>query len=163
KSPAPEPVEPGRRTTTGGSRDCARCCSHISPPGATWPRCWRSNGSNRLDPGSPGPRLWASCPPRRRPGFPPRGPAPPPHVRPAPWGHIRRRRNTPPPPGHPPPRLLALGAPEPPNPARGGPAPAPPDHGVAILAIEPHGNADLFGLKPGDVLLEYNSQVLRTI
>jgi CHAT domain-containing protein len=38
----------------------------------------------------------------------------------------------------------------------------PPDHGVAIVAVEPHGTADLLGLKAGDVLLEYNRQVLKS-
>ena len=36
------------------------------------------------------------------------------------------------------------------------PPPTPPDHGIAILAVPPNGIADLFGLKAGDVLLEYN-------
>src|SRR5262249_58449656 len=62
-----------------------------------------------------------------------------------------------------PPRLLALGAPAFPKPAPSGPAPPPPDHGIAILAVVPHGTADLFGIKPGDVLLEYNGKVLKSL
>jgi CHAT domain-containing protein len=61
-----------------------------------------------------------------------------------------------------PPRLLALGDPAFPKSAPNGPAPTPPDHGIAILAIVPHGTADLFGIKPGDVLLEYNGKVLKS-
>src|SRR5262249_30851980 len=59
-------------------------------------------------------------------------------------------------------RLLALGDPAFPRPAPSGPAPIPPDHGVAILGVEPHGIAGLFGLKPGDVLLEYNGKALQS-
>jgi Flp pilus assembly protein TadD len=61
-----------------------------------------------------------------------------------------------------PPRLLALGDPAFPKPAQREAAPSPPDHGIAILAVMPHSTADLFGIKPGDVLLEYNGKVLRT-
>jgi hypothetical protein len=60
-------------------------------------------------------------------------------------------------------RLLALGDPAFPKPAPSGPAPTPPDHGIAILAVAPHGVADLFEIKPGDVLLEYNGKVLRSV
>jgi tetratricopeptide (TPR) repeat protein len=60
-----------------------------------------------------------------------------------------------------PPRLLDLGDPAFPTAAPNGPAPAPPDHGIAILAVVPHGTADLFGIKAGDVLLEYNGKVLQ--
>jgi Tfp pilus assembly protein PilF len=62
-----------------------------------------------------------------------------------------------------PPRLLALGDPAFPKRASSGPAPTPPDHGIPILAVVPHGTADLFGIKPGDVLLEYNGKVLKTM
>jgi tetratricopeptide (TPR) repeat protein len=65
------------------------------------------------------------------------------------------------PPG--PSRLLALGDPAFPRPTKSEPAPTPPGHGIAILAVAPHGTADLFGLKPGDVLLEYNGKALRTL
>jgi tetratricopeptide (TPR) repeat protein len=61
-----------------------------------------------------------------------------------------------------PPRLLALGDPAFPKPAPSGPASPPPDHGIAILAVVPHSTADRFGIKPGDVLLEYNGQVLKS-
>ena len=43
------------------------------------------------------------------------------------------------------------------------PLPKPPSQGIAILAVRPHGTADLFGLKPGDVLLEYNGTILKSI
>ncbi len=59
-----------------------------------------------------------------------------------------------------PPRLLALGDPAYPPAAPGSPPPTPPEQGLAILAVLPHGTADLFGLTPGDVLLEYNGIVL---
>jgi tetratricopeptide (TPR) repeat protein len=62
-----------------------------------------------------------------------------------------------------PPRLLALGDPAFPQADPHGPAPAPPDHGIPILAVAPHGVADLFEIKPGDVLLEYNGKVLRSV
>jgi CHAT domain-containing protein len=42
------------------------------------------------------------------------------------------------------------------------PAATPPDHGIAILTVVPHSTAYLFGIKPGDVLLEYNGKALRT-
>jgi tetratricopeptide (TPR) repeat protein len=64
---------------------------------------------------------------------------------------------------HPPaaPRLLAVGDPAFEGPARGGPAPEPPDHGLAVLAVVPNDTADLFGIKPSDVLLEYNRKELK--
>jgi hypothetical protein len=79
----------------------------------------------------------------------------------APSGSMWARLSTPrsQPPG--PPRLLALGDPAFPKPAPTDPAPTPPNHGIAILAVAPNSTADLFGLKPGDVLLEYNGQALR--
>jgi tetratricopeptide (TPR) repeat protein len=61
-----------------------------------------------------------------------------------------------------PPRLLALGDPAIPKAAPNGPAPAPPDHGIAILGVVPQSTADLFGIKPGDVLLEYNGKTLHS-
>jgi hypothetical protein len=59
-------------------------------------------------------------------------------------------------------RLLALGDPAFPKPAPSGPAPTPPDHGIAILAVMPNSTAALFGIQPGDVLLEYNGKALKT-
>jgi CHAT domain-containing protein/Tfp pilus assembly protein PilF len=59
-------------------------------------------------------------------------------------------------------RLLALGDPAFPKPAPGGPAPGPPDHGIAIVAVVPNSTADLCGIKPGDVLLEYNGKLLKS-
>jgi tetratricopeptide (TPR) repeat protein len=60
------------------------------------------------------------------------------------------------------PRLLALGDPAFPKPTKSEPAPTPPDHGIAILAVAPYSTADLFGLKPGDVLVEYNGKPLKS-
>ena len=34
------------------------------------------------------------------------------------------------------------------------------DHGIAIVAVTPNSIADLFGIRPGDVLLEYNGKAL---
>jgi CHAT domain-containing protein len=59
-------------------------------------------------------------------------------------------------------RLLALGDPVFPRPAPSGPARTPPDHGIAILAVVPNGTADLFGIRAGDVLLEYNGKALQS-
>jgi hypothetical protein len=42
------------------------------------------------------------------------------------------------------------------------PVPTLPDHGIAILAVERNRTADLFGLKAGDVLLEYNGKALHS-
>src|SRR5262249_11431470 len=61
-----------------------------------------------------------------------------------------------------PPRLLALGDPAFPKPVPSGPASTPPDHGITILAVVPTSAADLFGIKCVDVLLEYNSKVLKS-
>lgn len=41
-------------------------------------------------------------------------------------------------------------------------APTPPDHGLLVVTVAPNGNADLFGVRPGDVLLEYNGKTLET-
>jgi hypothetical protein len=80
----------------------------------------------------------------------------------APSGSMFARLTAPRPGAPGPPRLLALGDPAFPRPAPSGPAPTPPDHGIAILAVAPHGTADLFGIKAGDVLLEYDRKVLKT-
>jgi CHAT domain-containing protein/tetratricopeptide (TPR) repeat protein len=60
-------------------------------------------------------------------------------------------------------RLLAIGDPTFAEPAALGPAPIPPDHGISVVDVVPQSAADLFGIKPGDVLLEYNGKQLRTI
>jgi tetratricopeptide (TPR) repeat protein len=56
--------------------------------------------------------------------------------------------------------LLALGDPDYPAP-RAGPAAPPPDQGMLVVSVAPNGNADLFGIRPGDVLLEYNGTALK--
>jgi CHAT domain-containing protein len=59
--------------------------------------------------------------------------------------------------------LLALG-----DPAYAAPkpdadkAPAPPDHGLFVAKVVPNRIADLFGIKAGDVLLEYNGTALKS-
>src|SRR5262249_31708913 len=58
--------------------------------------------------------------------------------------------------GHEPPSLLAVGDPAYRPPEAEGPAPTPPDAGIAVLRVEPNGLADLYGIRPGDVLLEYD-------
>jgi hypothetical protein len=60
-------------------------------------------------------------------------------------------------------KVLALSDPAYPPHAPDTPGPRPPDQGVAILAVQPHGTADLFGLKAGDVLLEYNGIALKSL
>jgi Tfp pilus assembly protein PilF len=80
----------------------------------------------------------------------------------APSGSMFARLSAPRPQPSGPPRLLALGDPAFPRPAPSGPAPTPPDHGLAILAVAPNGTADLFGIKPGDILLEYNGKALKS-
>src|SRR5262249_25950201 len=58
--------------------------------------------------------------------------------------------------------LLALGDPAYPAPPPGPEtAPPPPDHGLLVAKVEPNGIADLFGIKPSDVLLEYNGTPLK--
>ena len=44
-----------------------------------------------------------------------------------------------------------------------GEAPKPPDHGPLVARVEPNGIADLFGVRPGDVLLEYDGTPLKAI
>src|SRR5262249_10427697 len=39
--------------------------------------------------------------------------------------------------------------------------PPPPDHGLFVVKVMPNGNADLFGIKPDDVLLEYDGTPLK--
>jgi tetratricopeptide (TPR) repeat protein len=62
--------------------------------------------------------------------------------------------------GNEPPSLLAVGDPAYPPPETEGPAPAPPDTGIAVLRVEPNGLADLYGIRPGDVLVEYDGAKL---
>jgi tetratricopeptide (TPR) repeat protein len=58
-----------------------------------------------------------------------------------------------------PPRLLAVGDPAYPAEEPATPPP-PPASGVAVRSVEPHGNADLAGVRPGDVLLTYDGRNL---
>jgi CHAT domain-containing protein/Tfp pilus assembly protein PilF len=59
--------------------------------------------------------------------------------------------------------LLALGDPAYPTPAPDSDkAPAQPDHGLFVTKVVPNGIADLFGIKAGDVLLEYNGTALKS-
>ncbi len=51
--------------------------------------------------------------------------------------------------------LLALADPAYPEPKDDAPAPEPPDAGLAIARVVPNGNADLNGIRAGDVLLTY--------
>jgi CHAT domain-containing protein/tetratricopeptide (TPR) repeat protein len=62
--------------------------------------------------------------------------------------------------GREPPSLLAVGDPAYPPPEAESPAPTPPDAGIAVLRVEPNGLADLYGIRPGDVLLEYDGTKL---
>jgi CHAT domain-containing protein len=59
-----------------------------------------------------------------------------------------------------PPTLLALGDPAYPEPKPDPTPPPPPDHGLFVVKVVPNGNADLFGIKDGDVLLEYDGTSL---
>jgi CHAT domain-containing protein len=58
--------------------------------------------------------------------------------------------------------LLALGDPAYPEPKHEPKPPAPPDHGLFVVTVVPNGNADLFGIKPDDVLLAYDGAPLKT-
>jgi hypothetical protein len=58
------------------------------------------------------------------------------------------------------PTLLALADPAYPEPKPDAPAPAPPDAGLAVARVVPHGNADLNGIRPGDVLTAYAGTAL---
>jgi CHAT domain-containing protein/Tfp pilus assembly protein PilF len=59
------------------------------------------------------------------------------------------------------PTLLALADPAYPEPKPDAPAPAPPEAGLAIARVVPHGNADLNGIRAGDVLLAYAGTTLK--
>jgi CHAT domain-containing protein len=58
--------------------------------------------------------------------------------------------------------LLAIGDVEFPSPGTPANATKAPDHGIAILDVVANSNADRFGIKAGDVLLEYNGSTLKT-
>src|SRR5262249_10843039 len=57
--------------------------------------------------------------------------------------------------------LLALGDPAYPAPTPGSDQGPPPDHGLLVAKVERNGIADLFGVQPGDVLLDYNGTPLK--
>jgi CHAT domain-containing protein len=57
--------------------------------------------------------------------------------------------------------LLALADPAYPEPKKDIPAPAPPDAGLAIARVVANGNADLNGIRAGDVLLTYAGTALK--
>jgi CHAT domain-containing protein/Tfp pilus assembly protein PilF len=59
------------------------------------------------------------------------------------------------------PTLLALADPAYPEPKHDVPAPTPPEAGLAIARVVPNGNADLNGIRSGDVLLAYAGTVLK--
>ena len=57
--------------------------------------------------------------------------------------------------------MLALADPSYPEADRETPKPAPPDTGIAVVGVVPNGNADLNGVRPGDVLLSYAGTTLK--
>jgi tetratricopeptide (TPR) repeat protein len=59
------------------------------------------------------------------------------------------------------PTLLALADPAYPEAKYDAPAPTPPDTGLAIARVVPNGNADLYGIRAGDVLLAYAGTTLK--
>jgi CHAT domain-containing protein/tetratricopeptide (TPR) repeat protein len=59
------------------------------------------------------------------------------------------------------PTLLALADPAYPEMKKDAPAPAPPDAGLAIARVIPLGNAELSGIRAGDVLLAYAGTALK--
>jgi CHAT domain-containing protein/Tfp pilus assembly protein PilF len=59
------------------------------------------------------------------------------------------------------PTLLALADPAYPEPKKHAPAPTPPEAGLAIARVVPNGNADLNGIRAGDVLLAYAGTTLK--
>ena len=59
------------------------------------------------------------------------------------------------------PTLLALADPAYPETKKDTPAPTPPDAGLAIARVVPNGNADLNGIRAGDVLLAYAGTTLK--
>jgi CHAT domain-containing protein len=59
------------------------------------------------------------------------------------------------------PTLLALADPAYPEPKNDDAVPAPPEAGLAIARVVPNGNADLNGIRAGDVLLSYAGTTLK--
>jgi CHAT domain-containing protein len=59
------------------------------------------------------------------------------------------------------PTMLALADPAYPEPKNDASAPTPPDAGLAIARVVPNGNADLNGIRAGDVLLAYEGTTLK--
>ena len=57
--------------------------------------------------------------------------------------------------------LLAVADPAYPEPRDDAPAPAPPGSGIAVARVRPNGNADLNGLREGDILLSYGGTELK--
>ena len=60
-----------------------------------------------------------------------------------------------------PPTLLAVADPAYPEPKDDAPAPEPPGWGLAVARVVPNGNADLYGIREGDVLLSYAGTELK--
>jgi tetratricopeptide (TPR) repeat protein len=59
--------------------------------------------------------------------------------------------------------LLAVADPAYPEPTEAVPAPEPPGAGLGVARVLPHGNADLHGLREGDVLLSYGGTELKQV
>src|SRR5262249_56531127 len=57
--------------------------------------------------------------------------------------------------------LLAVADPAYPEPTADAPAPEPPGSGLAVARVVPNGNADLNGIREGDVLLSYGGTELK--
>ncbi len=57
--------------------------------------------------------------------------------------------------------LLAVADPAYPEPKDDAPAPEPPGSGIAVARVRPNGNADLNGLREGDILLSYGGTELK--
>jgi tetratricopeptide (TPR) repeat protein len=88
--------------------------------------------------------------------------APRPIVSYAPSGSIFARLSRPREGSAGPPRLLALGDPAYPQSVPTKALPPPPDHGLLLAAVATNGVGGLAGLKPGDVLLQYDGKVLNS-
>jgi CHAT domain-containing protein/tetratricopeptide (TPR) repeat protein len=57
--------------------------------------------------------------------------------------------------------LLAVGDPAYPEPGPAAASPPPPSHGLLVAQVVPNGNADLHGVRSGDVLLAYDGATLK--